>query len=234
MFAKADSPLPLGSQYLESLSEEDVTAIIANMNMERLSAYRHATRSNVEALALYELNARLSNCLHEVIGGLEVVLRNAVSEAVKDHFKRKDWYGARTFTSLLTPERRRNLREVRKRLTARRQTVESGRVVAGLTLYFWVAMHEKKYRDTLWTPFLRTIWPYNTDIRDVHKDLLKICKLRNRIAHYEPIFADCWRHRSDIIWLRLEQLSPSHHAWFEDRIRPTLDALNGDLDRLGD
>ena len=234
MFAKADSPLPLGSQYLESLSEEDVTAIIANMDVERLSAYRHATRSNVEALALYELNARLSNCLHEVIGGLEVVLRNAVSEAVKDHFKRTDWYGAQTFTSLLTPERRRNLREVRKRLTARQQEVNSGRAVAGLTFHFWVAMHENKYRNTIWAPFLRTIWPDNTDIGHVRKDLLKIRDLRNRIAHYEPIFADRWRHRSDIIWLRLEQLSPSHHAWFEDRIKPTLDALNEDLDRLGD
>ena len=226
--------MPLESQYLESLSEEDVTTIINNMNEERLSAYQHATQTDVEALALYELNARLANCLHEVIGGLEVVLRNTVSEAIKDHFKRKDWYRARTFTSLLTPEKRRNLLEVRKRLTAKQQTVKSGRVVAGLTLHFWVAMHEKKYRDTIWTPFLRTIWPDNTDIKEVHKDLLKICDLRNRIAHYEPIFADRWRCRSEIIWLRLEQLSRSHHAWFEDRVKQTLDGLNGDLDQLGD
>lgn len=177
---------------------------------------------------------QIAVCLHEVIGGLEVVLRNTVSEAIKDHFKRKDWYRARTFTSLLKPERRRNLYEVRKRLTERRQPVTSGRIVAGLTFHFWVEMHESKYRNTIWTPFLRTIWPDNTDIGHVHKDLLKIRDLRNRIAYHEPIFANPWRCRSDIIWLRLNQLSPSHHAWFEDRVRRTLDTLNGDINQFGD
>ena len=94
-------------------------------------------------------------------------------------------------------------------------------------------MHENKYRDTIWTPFLRTIWPDGEIIGRVHKDLLKILDLRNRIAHHEPIFADRWRRRPDIIWLRLEQLSPPQHAWSEDRVKPTLDMLSADLDRLG-
>ena len=233
MFTEVFSRLPLESQYLDALSQDDVAAIVANIRRERLSAYLEATQSDVEALALYELNARLSNCLHEVIGGLEVVLRNAVSESIKDHYQRDDWYRARAFTSLLAPERRQNLRDVRARLKAQRQEERSGRVVAGLTFHFWVAMHENKYRDTIWTPFLRKLWPDGENIKRVHKDLLKTRDLRNRIAHHEPIFADRWRRRSETIWLRLEQLSSSKHAWFEARVKPTLDSLNADLDQLG-
>ena len=110
MFVEIDGRLPLESQYLERLSQEDTPAIIADIRRERLSAYRRAKLSDVEALALYELNARLSNCLHEAIGGLEVVPRNSVSEAIKDHFNRKNWNSARAFTSLLASERRQNLR----------------------------------------------------------------------------------------------------------------------------
>lgn len=228
-----DTTLPIESQYLDALSQGDVASIVGTIRRERLAAYIDVTQSDVQALALYELNARLSNCLHEVIGGLEVALRNAVSEAIKDHYQRDDWYRARAFTSLLAPERRQNIRDVRARLGAQRQEVRSGRVVAGLTFHFWVAMHENKYRDTIWTPFLRKLWPDGENIKHVHKDLLKIRDLRNRIAHHEPIFSQRWRNRSDIVWLRLEQLSPPKHAWFENRVKSPLDSLNANFDELG-
>lgn len=59
---------------------------------------------------------------------------------------------------------------------------------------------------------LRRAWSAGENIKRVHKDLLKIRDLRNRIAHHEPIFAERWRKRADIVWLRLEQLSPEKHA----------------------
>ncbi len=229
MFDGIVRELPAESQYLGDLSPDAVTSIVNAISRERLAAYISATQSDVEALALYEQNARLSNCLHELIGGLEVVLRNAVSGAIIDHFGREDWYRARAFTSLLALERRQNIREVRQRLKTQNQEERSGRVISGLTFHFWVAMHENKYRDVFWTPFLHRVWPAGENIKNVHKNLLKMRDLRNRIAHHEPIFAERWRQRSDIVWLRLKQLSPEKHNWFSNRVKPALDSILNDL-----
>ncbi len=108
----------------------------------------------------------------------------------------------------------------------RDREVESGRVVSELTFHFWVALHERKYREQFWIPFLRKIWPDGENVRTLHKDLLKIRDLRNRIAHDEPVFVPKWRPCSDLILRRLEQLSPRQHAWLSDRVQPELVDVN--------
>lgn len=229
MFTEGYRELFLESQYLSNQPSETLDAIIASISRERLTAYSATAASDVEALALYELNARLCNCLHELIGGLEIALRNAICSAVIDHYGRQDWYRARVVTRNLSPERRKNIREVRARLQAQHQDERSGRIISGLTFHFWVAIHENKYRDIFWTPFLHKVWPAGSNIKQVHKDLLKMRDLRNRIAHHEPVFKERWRNRSDIAWMRLQQLAPEKHAWFADRIKPALDAILVDL-----
>ena len=89
--------MPPESQYLESRDREDIRAIISSLGRKRLSAYIRATRTDVEALALYALCAHFSIHLLEVIGGFEVALRNAVSRYVAvyldqtDPEDREDW-----------------------------------------------------------------------------------------------------------------------------------------------
>ena len=187
-----------------------------------LAAYREATASDVDALSLYQLNARLAGLLLETVGGLEIVLRNVAAASIIDHFQREDWYRARVFTQKLDDHRRQNVRDARKRLQDRGRTVDSGRVVSELTFHFWVALHEKKYREPFWIPFLRKIWPDGENVRTLHKDLLKIRDLRNRIAHHEPVFVPKWRTCSDLVLRRLEQLAPRQHVWLSDRVRPEL------------
>ena len=205
---------------------------MASISYKRLAVYFAATDSNIEALALYELNTRLSCCLFESISSFEVVLRNAVSEAIIDHFGQENWFHARAFASLLTPERRQNLQDACDKMKEQDRDMESGRIIAELSFHFWTALHEPKYRKTIWTPFLRKIWPDGENIRKVHKDLLKVKELRNRIAHHEPVFAAKWRDRAPLIGQRLHQLSPQHHAWLTHRIEPTLDCLISDLNLL--
>ncbi len=214
--------MSLNSQYLESLDRDSVREIICGINANRLAAYREATASDVEALFLYQLSARLSGLLLETVGGFEIVLRNAAAASIIDHVQREDWYRARAFTRKLDDHRRQNIRDARKRLKNRGRDVDSGRVVAELTFHFWVALHEKKYRREFWIPFLRKIWPDGEDVKKLHRDLLKIRDLRNRIAHHEPVFAPRWRTCSDIVLRRLEQLSPRQHAWLSERIHPEL------------
>ena len=65
--------MSLNSQYLESLDRDCVREIICGINANRLAAYREATASDVEALFLYQLSARLSCLLLETVGGFEIV-----------------------------------------------------------------------------------------------------------------------------------------------------------------
>ena len=212
------SILPLTDQYIDDLSEADMENIYASIGEDRLSTFFRHTQTRREALDLYALNAGISKHVFELIGGFEIALRNAVSASIAEHHQRNDWYRARCFTQVLTGDRRANIREVRKRLAIRNRSERTGRIVAGLTFHFWVAMHEKKYRDTIWTPHLNKIWPKGENLKRVHKDLLKIRDLRNRIAHFEPVFDTIWLNRVDDIWARFDQVAPDKSAWYRHRM----------------
>ncbi len=225
MFRYGDTLLSLINQYISKLSDKHVDQLIGTIGRERLTTYFHNTATDREAMALYELNAAISKHVHELISGFEVALRNAVAERVSVHFRRSDWYRHRIFVMQLAPERRANVREVRRRIKHDGRTEREGRIIAGLTFHFWVAMHENKYRDIIWTPFLHRLWPKGENLKILHKDLSRLRDLRNRIAHHEPIFEEKWFSRISTIWLRFEQLSPETKAWFHHRLYNKISSL---------
>lgn len=205
-------------QYSIGIDVNNIDQLIETIGRERLTAYTDQTECYREALKLYALNARLSKHIFEAVGGFEVSLRNAISSTISSYYERDDWYRSKRFLSPAMVERRRNIHEVRKRLINDRREVRTGRIVAGLSFHFWVALHEKKHRDTIWTPYLHKIWPKGESIKDVHKDLLKIRDLRNRIAHFEPIFHEKWKNRVNLIWNRFDHISPEKSKWYKDRL----------------
>lgn len=218
MFEKEDSRSDSLNQYLSRLPDRDVDAIASAIGPERFATYQVMAGGNTrQALQLYELNARLSAHIYEVLGGLEVALRNAISQSIAAHHKRADWYRCRDFLMRLSKERRTNICDVRHRIRLDGHKEQPGRVIAGLTFHFWVALHENKYRDTIWTPHLYRIWPKGTNIKAVHKDLLKIRDLRNRIAHHEPVFVTRWAGRMEPAWQRFAELAPEKASWYRDR-----------------
>lgn len=213
------------NQYSSGLSDTEVATIIETIGRERLTYYLAQTASDREALSLYQVNGELSKHVHEVIGGFEIALRNLVAKSLASHLKRDDWYRCRAFMMKLSLDRRANVREVRYRLKTASRPERPGRVVAGLTFHFWVSMHEKKYRDLIWTPHLHKIWPTGENLKSVHRDLIKVRDLRNRIAHHEPIVADGWHRRADIIWDRFRQITPESAAWYQRRLSGQIASL---------
>lgn len=213
------------NQYSSGLSDTEVAEIIDTIGRERLTYYLEKTASDREALSLYQVNGELSKHIHEVIGGFEIALRNLVAKSLATYLHREDWYCCRKFMMNLAEERRANVREVRKRLKIDNRPERPGRIIAGLTFHFWVSMHEKKYRDIIWTPHLHRIWPSGENIKIVHKDLIKVRDLRNRIAHHEPIIAEKWHQRSDIIWKRFRQITPESAAWYQRRLSGQIASL---------
>jgi len=209
--------LSLLDQHSSGHTDEEISKIIAIVGRERLTSYLATTASEREALALYRINGELSKHFHEVIGGFEVALRNSISSSLTQRWKRSDWYKCRKLMMALQEQRRANVKEVRARLKHDRREERPGRIIAGLTFHFWVSLHEKRYRDIVWTPHLYKIWPEGTEINAVHKDLIKIRDLRNRIAHYEPIFQEKWHKHIDNIWKYFAHLSPENASWYQRR-----------------
>jgi hypothetical protein len=214
--------LPDVNQYLFKRTPQEIARILASIGRERLATYLSVSASERDALVLYESNAQLSKHIYDLIGGFEVALRNTISTAIIDHYQREDWYRSRKFLMLLARERRTNIADVRKRLKIDRRQERSGRIVAGLTFHFWASLHENKYRDHIWTPYLHRIWPKGENLKKVHKDLLKVRDLRNRIAHHEPIFHEKWHSRVFVINQRFAQLSPEKAAWYEERLQASI------------
>ena len=82
------------------------------------------------------------------------------------------------------------MRTPRRRLRQLRKPDEPGRVIAELSFGFWRFLLAKRYEAPLWIPTLRHGFPYlmgHGYRNDLHRQLMKLHNVRNRLAHHEPI-----------------------------------------------
>lgn len=174
---------------------------------ERLSTYLFAaTGSRTKALALYEWNSEVAAAVHTDLCHLEIGLRNAYDNALRTH-----WQGSADWTAsphaMFPPTWRnrggrgtgkpkarvdvnRKPREllVKARVDAGGPTVTSGKVIAELSFGFWRYMTTAVHEKQLWVPYLHHAFPAGTDrSKDVDVRIERIHKLRNRVAHHEPL-----------------------------------------------
>lgn len=177
-------------------------AVIADrLTRERLSSYLGASGGDLgQALRLYEWNTLMSGALHEDIGRVEVVLRNALDQALTTFGKQSQWptpwyqrrslfpgkHGQRALADIST---------ARDRATRRGSLPETqGKVVAELTFGLWRFLCTGPYLTSLWVPVLAAAFPNHPaagDPRQVRADVddrvQRVHFLRNRVAHHEPI-----------------------------------------------
>ena len=111
----------------------------AGVSPERLAPYRRTTSGLHEAVQLYEWNAALSAALWLDIGHLEVLVRNAIHDQLTAWCTAKHgdhrWYDDPA--KILTPQRRINITEARRRLSKANKPDDAGRIVAELNFGFW-------------------------------------------------------------------------------------------------
>ena len=78
-------------------------------------------------------------------------------------------------------------------------------MVSELSFGFWVAILAPRYETRLWRPALRKAFPNRPrgiERRDIHKSINALRRLRNRVAHHEPILhRDLGRDHDQIIQL---------------------------------
>lgn len=157
------------------------------LSAERLNTYlRMAGGDKPKAAGLYLQN--LQECQHFYAGlhWLEVGLRNAV------HRELTACYGAAWYDNPklgLGAKEQAQIEKAKEHLAKNRKPVTDGNMVAELSFGFWVNLFNNPY-EPLWRFCLRKSFAAPGGIiqrKQLSKALHPMLKLRNRIAHYEPI-----------------------------------------------
>ncbi len=165
------------------------------ISTERLRRYLAATNNNLAAaLELYEYNVTVSEALFGILHSFEVTVRNSIHSTLSGDLKVIDWYQSgivlpwsKKQEKLVFPKPTRDIIA-----TARNQAgpgASIGKLVAELSFGFWSNITASTF-DYLWTPSLHKAFSHaHVPRRFVHWRLEIIRRLRNRIAHHEPILS---------------------------------------------
>ena len=172
---------------------------------ERFATYvAECSGDRERAVALYHWTGRLSGALTEDLRCLEVVYRNTVHQALTAHHQHLAGrpYGTAWFDEPAWVKHhwwdqpaRHALNEARQRAGHRPPTrSRPGAVVAELNFGFWRYVIAARYEQSFWLPALdqrfRGLPGRRPGQRRAHLEsrVQVLHKLRNRIAHHEPIF----------------------------------------------
>ena len=203
-----------------ALSNEDIRAIERSLSPERLSSYLPlANGDRPKALFLYQHNTALSEALYTPLQGLEVGLRNACDiQLVK--LLGESWYDNRhgIFQHPLTEM----IERAGRSLVSDGKNISGGRMVSELSFGFWVAILAPRYENHLWRPALRKAFPNRPrgiERRDIHKSVNALRRLRNRVAHHEPILHRDLGHDHHQIIQLLRWTCETTATWIADQSR---------------
>jgi len=204
--------------FTHSLSQ--VEALEPLLSPDRLEPYlKFCARDKVRAFKLHEANRMLSQAIYGSLQYAELALRNSLSRQLALGLKADAWYDQQVFAE---PERRQIIK-AKNYLSEESKTVTPPRMVAVLSLGFWVGLLRGSYARTLWNPCLHKAFAANPSLKhkDAHDRFASILSLRNRVAHHEPIF---FRHRDlllevDRIAEALGWIDPVAAQWCRDVAR---------------
>ncbi|MBN8520619.1 MAG: hypothetical protein J0L77_01805 [Alphaproteobacteria bacterium] len=192
----------------KTLSEQRLTTY------EALAQKPHETRT---AEKLYGLNLLYSKELYVILAGLEIVVRNTFHTAIQNYYQTPNWMSM----SLLQHKHQRQVDDANSRLILlKRNNYAIDDLIAQLNFGFWVHLCDRPYEKTIWKNALFKCFSHlgkKPDRKEIESDL-KVChKLRNKIAHLEPII----KYESTLIQdyrtaLNLMYaISPEAQEWFK-------------------
>jgi hypothetical protein len=174
-----------------------IDAVTVIISSPRISTYENATGGkkpdSLEALDLYAWNADVSGALLIPLHICEVAIRNAVAEAIENVYGDR-WPWSVGFERSL-PNPRQVYSPKKDLFNTRSKEQTTGKVIPELKFAFWQSIFTSRHHQRFWHPYLENLFP-NMDtalsIEDrrklIYSELEQIRRLRNRIAHHEPIF----------------------------------------------
>lgn len=204
-------------------------AVAALLTPARLSTYLRATNGDEQqALRLYSWNVEASAALWGDFAVLEVCVRNAISAQLEKLAGKADWW-ASPVVGLRTEQAQAVQRAIAS-LPHHGQPVSPGQVVANLTLGFWTSLLANRYHQRLWEPAIKHAFPHLTGRRGaLQQDLESLRRLRNRVAHHEPIFNRDLATDHQTVLDVLTMIDPKASDWLDHDSRiPAVLAVQSD------
>ncbi len=181
------------------------------------------------AIRLYGWNIAISAALYPLLQIFEVTLRESLIYALENRFG-LDWYN--DIEDLLDPWTIKKIDECRAGLHQGSRKSSMLSIANKFSLGFWVSLVAPKREQfytgkvsnldlNLWSPAIRGAFPYGENLNQklVKSNLLRIKRLRNLIAHYEPIYLRELEVEYQIILDTLSWMSPEIHSWVVERSR---------------
>lgn len=178
----------------------------SNSIKDSLSAARIGTYENAlgglasvqrteKALKLYMWNAQISAAFFVPLHVCEVITRNAVSEVLETVYGAR-WPWSPGFERSL-PNPAHGYKPKVDLMTVTRNQTTTGKVIPELKFVFWQKMLTGRFDSRLWSNHILTAFPHAAaqglnagQLRqNLYNDLETVRKLRNRIAHHEPIIS---------------------------------------------
>lgn len=203
----------------------DLHALRDAISPQRLGTYLRRTHYNSRrALDLHAWNIRAGAALYPVLQVNEVALRNTVDRALVSQFGAHWPYSQGFLRSLPNHD---SAAFVRERGKAERRLrvaqAATGDVVAAQTYWFWVMLLTSRFDNRIWSREFAQSFPHAPPsiTRDVvHSRADTLRKLRNRIAHHEPLMEHdllgAYRRALAIVrWI-----CPAKAAWATQRWPP--------------
>ena len=169
------------------------------------------------AVKHYQSNIKLTEAFYTSLSVLEVALRNALSRELKTMTGRDDLYVIFANTPGLT-NLNKYITQATKQIAGRHEQITTSKIIAELTLGFWVSLLNAEYERLLWKD-LRRAFPYipkkDRKRKNVSAPLNRFRAFRNRVFHNESI---CWNMKKvqeihDELLLVLEWINKDLPEW---------------------
>ena len=203
----------------------------ASFPPDHLGAYLAAGRGDRrQALRLYLWNTEMSAALYTPLQELELALRHAFRRELTACYG-EAWYD--NPAAGLDLRSRSQVAAAKRAAAPAGQAVAPPRVVEKLCFGFWTSLVSRggrldeysdrraDYARTLWAPALRAAFPHRTWLtrRQAQSALDRLRRLRNAVAHHEPIFErHLWGEHARILTVT-GWISPEARVWIEQRSR---------------
>lgn len=188
----------------------DYSSLVPLIGGPRLARYRERYRGD-ESLALkqYTWNLAVSSALWSPIAVFEVVLRNALHDRLREAVDQEDWWNSDR-VHLCDSESGKITEALEKLSREGNYEPSADDIVAATSLGLWVGLltaginrdPRLGYQYRMWEPRLKSAFPHRREKgrREIWGLANDVRKIRNRIAHHEPI----WHQNVELVLEKLE------------------------------
>lgn len=180
-----------------TLSNLEIIRIEKTLSIPRLSKYENFYKkvekeyTKQDVMYLYERNLIISNKFFYLLNFFEIVLRNAVVEAIEIAFgcnSTNSWHINTAFIRSLSSKGKYSPKSMFDEVQ-RKFPYSASKMIPEFKFVFWQKMLMSNHENRIWKHCLTQVFPnIQTENRQTLYDWVdQLRELRNRIAHHEPI-----------------------------------------------